>query len=611
MPSLSPISRPQKVRRFSTYDFEWVPGTLQMRLCGAYDDEDGYRAYKTVPDFLDGEMTSDSRGNWFYAHAGGLADMIFVLQELVKREGYEVKAAFSGSSAIIVNVKRGKNSWHFIDSYWLLRDKLRNIAKWIGMTKGNEDESEEFYASAPLSVLTEYNAMDCEILWKAIHNFQCEILRLGGQLQMTQASTAMQLFRRQFLHREIETSGSLNQTAKASYFGSRVEVFEREVWDAHYYDINSSFPYAMTQPCPGDLKRTEKGLPEWCGPGSGWLTMSDLEIEVPDTYLPPLPMKHDGRVFFPVGKWRGWFNNIDVQLLLEEGGRITKAHETMIFEPFTDLCDYALTLYDMRKKSTSDFEKIVLKLLMNSLYGKFAESVEKQALYLHPNKKFFDRWEEAFARGEKENLPRMLFPGAFLVTSIVPVTHAHVPISSHITALARRNLYKHLSKCEDVHYCDTDGFSTKEKELATSNELGGLKLEKILDHAVFAAPKVYQMDRRPGTFDPDKDDEHIVRAKGFSKMTTDRFRQLLDNEEIGVSRMIRIRELYRQGKTEAAEKVILKKLQREAIGKRSMYPDGNTRPWSVGEILDWKEGKEGVGGNFPKRGKAADIPLMS
>jgi hypothetical protein len=598
-------------RRFSTYDFEWVPKTMKIRVCGVYDDVDGYRAYTTVPEFLDAEMNSDSRGRWFYAHAGGLADMIFVLHELAKREGYEVKAAFSGSSAIIVNVKRGKNSWHFIDSFWLLRDKLRNIAKWVGMTKGNEEESEEFYATAPLSTLIEYNAVDCEILWKAIHAFQNEILRLGGQLQMTQASTAMQLFRRKFLHREIETNGALNMTARGSYFGSRVEVFQQQCEDASYYDINSSFPFAMTSPCPGDLKRTEKGLPAWCGPGSGWLTMSDLTVEVPDTYLPPLPLKHDGRVFFPVGKWRGWFNNIDVELLLSEGGRIREAHETMVFEPFTDLCDYALTLYDMRKKSTSDFEKIVLKLLMNSLYGKFAESTEKTALYLHPNKTFFDRWEQAFADGETEKLPKMLFPGAFLVTSVVPVTHAHVPISSHITALARRNLYKHLSKCSEIHYCDTDGFSTKDPDLQTGLDLGALKLEKRIAKATFAAPKVYEMERVPGSFDPEKEEGTITRAKGFSKMTPARFQALLDNEEIGISRMVRIRELYRAGKTEAAEKMIMKRLQHEGMGKRSMYPDGRTRPWSVDEVFAWKDGQSGVAGKFPKKGMTASIPLLA
>ena len=217
--SITPIVKPRSFRTYLTYDLEWIPskfqsdGTMPVRLVGVYDGN-RYRAYATIEAFLNGELTSKNRGKWFYAHAGGLADFQFLLEVLIKNPAYKIKASPSGSSLIIVHVTCGKNVWHFIDSLWLLKDKLRNIGKWIGMDKGNADESEEFFRDAPLNVLREYNEIDCIILYKAIALFEQVLYELGGMLKMTQASCAMELFRRRFLEREIETSEPLNDTAR-------------------------------------------------------------------------------------------------------------------------------------------------------------------------------------------------------------------------------------------------------------------------------------------------------------------------------------------------------------------------------------------------------------
>ena len=48
---------------------------------------------------------------------------------------WKIRASFSGSSAIIIHVAKGKNSWHFLDSYWLFRDALASIGKAIGIKR--------------------------------------------------------------------------------------------------------------------------------------------------------------------------------------------------------------------------------------------------------------------------------------------------------------------------------------------------------------------------------------------------------------------------------------------------------------------------------------------
>lgn len=580
--TLTIIDKPRCLRKYLVYDLEWVPGkfsldgTMDVRLAGVYDGNN-YRCYSSIESFLSNELTSKNRGKWFYAHAGGLADFQFVLETLIKNKGYRIKAATSGSSLIIVHVTRGKNSWHFIDSLWLLKDKLRNIGKWIGIHKGNEDESEEFYRDASIEELRKYNEIDCVILYKAISMFEDTLLQLGGQLKMTQASCAMELFRRRYLQRDIVTSPMVNLVAREAYFASRVEVLNRHCQDAWYYDVNSSFPYAMTFPIPGDMtEHRQRSMPDHYDEPF----LADVEITVPECMIPPVPTRLGGRLFFPTGTWRSWLTSVDIQLLEWMGGSVNRVYESVSFENRTDCRDFASELYTLRAKSEG-FMKIAVKFILNSLYGKFAESEVKSSIEINPKspKSRDEGWE-------------MLFPGCFVVEKIVPIPHMHVPISAHITAVARRTLFQYMSYSSEVHYCDTDGFSSADPLQSKDGVLGAIKLEKRISDGFFMTQKVYRLE---GTDDKGKDlstppDDDLkgaprgVKAKGFSRMSVDKFQRIIEGEEVSYSRMVRTRELLRRGQTRPVEREYKKRLRDNLIPKRHFYPDGHSRPWDVSEL---------------------------
>lgn len=545
-------------------------------------------------------MTSANRGVWFYAHAGGLADVQFVFEAILKKRGeYDITASFSGSSAIIVHCRRkgGKNVWHFVDSFWLFRDSLASIGRSIGRAKSGpkaldnatQADIKRWYAEAPESELIPYNENDCRILYEAIERFQHRILEAGSQLQMTIASNAMQLFRRQYLKQDIGTHKYVNEIGRKAYFASRVEVLQSRCEDANYLDINSSFPFAMTKPVPGELLRTSNRLPT----SDGKLYLADVEIEVPESFLPPLATRVDGRLFFPVGKWRSWLTGIDIELLLREGGKIHKTHEVLYFSPNADLRDYALDIYEKRKQSNDPFDRIVYKYLLNSLYGKFAERPEKEKLYVFPDVKTLNKWNEAYTREELDAM--MLMPGVYVEPVTVDIQHEHTPIAAYITARARQTLYDFMTHSEEgsVFYCDTDGFATLD-EFPTSKELGGLKLEKRHMTGMFAAPKMYRMDGEILQDDGSWKQGTLVKAKGFSLRKGDeaikRFEMLMEGMDIEVDRMSRLREeLSSAGRKtvmfKPRETVIKKRFRNELVTKRLHYPDGHTRPWHIEELL--------------------------
>lgn len=630
-------------------------GALQLRLAGYYDRQpeeggvgDGvelvprYLHFATVQDLLRHILTRDFRGNWFFSHAGGLADVQFVLDDVLaevrahasaaglaerssvtygpdgarrseERRGFDpqtgqewqVKASFSGSSAIIVHVIRGKNAWHFVDSYWLLRDSLASIGKAIGKKKGDDpralqwmserfgrevkdfealsrEERRIFYAEVPTDILVLYNQIDCEILWEAVAQFEQEIVDLGGQLQQTIASTAMGLFRRAFLKRDIFTSERLNQVAQEAYFASRVEVLSRNATNFRVYDVNSSFPHAMTFPLPGNLTEYRTDLPD--DGRDECIYLADATVEVPDMELPPLPFRKDNRVFFPTGRWRSWFTSTDLRLALREGVQLHAVHECYVFEPFWDFAEYAKKIYALRAEAKTDFRRLVLKYLLNSLYGKCAESVWKQEMLINPD--VVDR-----------TCMQMLQPGVWLAEKQATIAHRHVVVAAVITAIARRTLYDYARECyrqrKSVYYMDTDSLSTRARLPIDDKQLGALKLEKKLGWAEFVAPKVYRGEgfelMRDGTWKP----KRLTKAKGFSlgkgQEAWDKLDRVIAGDRVGIQRMTRLRELYRsvvQGQHETApfEVLVVKALTFEMLSKRFHYPDGETRPWTVREL---------------------------
>lgn len=614
--AIRPIQKKQKIRRFLTFDLEWSKGPEvfspsyhrtvsrpELRMVGVFDGFD-YRYYLTIRDFLNNELTRENAGRWFYAHAGGLADMTFVLEYLANVEGYQVEASFSGSSAIIVHVSKGKHKWTFVDSLWLIRAPLRKIGELLGFEKGDVSS----FDNATLEELIPYNERDCVLLWRAVSEFETRLLNLGGQLQMTQASCAMWLFRRQFLKGEIRTNESVNEKAREGYFASRVEPFKRTIKDGFYYDINSSFPHAMTFPVPGNLIRTGRKIPATWREDQD-IFLAKVVVKVGDSeYFPAAPKRYKGSVFFPTGVWEGWYTNLDLQLLEETGGSIVSVSEVLWFEARDDLAGYAETLYELRRKSTNDVDRMVYKLLLNSLYGKFAERSEKSSLVLHPTSPEqigFESWPRPWEMFEEGSPAEPLFPDAYIVTREADVPHCHVPISVHITSRARAALYRYMRSSEDFYYCDTDGFCTTKPDIPVSDQLGGLKMELEVKEGMFLRPKVYRIDDRVKakgfTLRPERTEitpsgkrlEQLPEAeqKEYNRIRSiERWTEIMNGHDIEMRRFGRIKETFQRATshgpelTYPTERTIKKGLRNVTRPKREWLENGDSRPWTVAEL---------------------------
>jgi hypothetical protein len=541
--------------------------------------------------------------------------MVFLLREIARLPpSFRARGVFSGSSAIMVQVRRENYYWTFIDSFWTMRAKLADIGEWLGLPKLDDKSTDDM---TPAELRT-YNERDCIILWQAMTRFQDAILDIGGELGITIAATALKTFLRRYMKHPIKNTNKINDYALNGYVASRVEPFRFSCETANYYDINSSFAYSMVGPCPGSMIGYSAGGSARIPDKGTWF--ADVQLRQCSEY-PAVPYRSpSGRIFFPNGRFRTTITSEDY---LAGGFEIEKVYSSVSFEERDDLRAYAEDFFRLRQ--VGGFEGKVYKFALTNLYGKFSEGEEKEALIVNP------------ASCDPDS--RMIAPSILVKAVRRRVPHRHVPISAMITARSRRLLLEHIrtaSKSGRVYYCDTDSIVC-DAFLATCRhgssrlhehcdvdgckELGGLKWEYVVDRGRFVAPKLYAIEKEGGG--------HEVKAKGFSravgllspiereKLPTTRvereaelkafvkervqagegervpldyetFIKLSQGYAAVIERMMRIPELVRAEGADYTPRqtIAAKALNQELIPKRRPLDDGGSIPWEVKEIWD-------------------------
>jgi len=163
-----------------------------------------------------------------------------------------------------------------------------------------------------------------------------------------------------------------------AYFGGRIEAFKLGTFHRVYvYDINSAYPYAITllPKTKGKhwvkVKRFIKGFGVWhikwkhlsASPGIGYF---------------PLRLR-DGSIKFPL-QGEGWYWEPEVSFALKSSDieiKIIEGYFLIDENEKTPLAKKISELYDARLKykKKNDLRHWIIKILLNSMYGKFAQKV--------------------------------------------------------------------------------------------------------------------------------------------------------------------------------------------------------------------------------------------
>ena len=362
------------------------------------------------------------------------------------------------------------------------------------------------------AAIDRYCIRDAEIALKYMQTLQDQLVELGSEVKDTLASTALTLFRRSYLDAEYMTPYAYrNDFARLGYYGGRVEPFVvGEVTDVRYYDFTSLYPSVMLDhdyPNPNTLEG-----PTW---GSGikdimeYEGLSEVEVEVPYMPYPPLPYRFGDKLYFPYGVFRGVYTHIELRYAIELGCKIKMVYQTLRSKDTVRPFDrYVRSLFTLRQalKQRGDCRELVIKIILNSLYGKFAQR-EDGPLYRVVTDEEYTRLGTPigsevliYNNSEYWKVP---------LESRGQAEYVIVPWAAYVSGYARIALHKAIMQSTgQIVYVDTDSIVTT-GTLPTGNGLGQLKLVETCRVFEAYAPKVYRYINDKG--------EDVYKAKGVPR----------------------------------------------------------------------------------------------
>ncbi|HJZ23918.1 MAG TPA: DNA polymerase [Candidatus Babeliales bacterium] len=354
-------------------------------------------------------------------------------------------------------------------------------------------EKPDFLGQIPTSdaewqYLIDYNKRDAEISKKFFEFLIVGFEGIGATVKNTIASTAMSLFRTKYLKETYQVlPKSWLLDILQGYYGGRTEVFKRgRAENLNYYDVNSLYPYSMMNdfPDPNHMRITKKNDYSYIKNYEG---MSHVDLFCPKMDIPLLPVRHEKKLIFPVGEFTGWYTHVELRKAIQLGYVIKKIHKTYYAKKTCRPFDhYVKDLYEKRKqyKKEGSIMEIVFKLLLNGLYGKFAQhfmDVDDLQYIDIPLDKLM-QYKHIDRIGDFFRLKKDMEPSAF-----------SQPLwSAYVTAYGRLILYDYIIK-HDAYYCDTDSIITKDV-IEEGKELGQMKLEYHIKECYLMRPKMYYMD---------------------------------------------------------------------------------------------------------------------
>lgn len=441
---------------------------------------------------------------YMFAHNWAFDAPVLDAFNILPERGWRLTGSIIQSPPVILKWRRGPHTIQMVDTLNIWRMPLKKLGKAIGLPKLTMPEygaSEDDWNA--------YGKRDVEIIMRACQQWWAFLIAndLGG-FASTLAAQAFRTFRHRFMAEDIliDDNEHALQLARDALHGGRTECFYIGTCKqtVHKLDINSQYPAimrreAMPAKLIGHYRNVQyEELVQW---STKYCVIANVHLA---TDQPAYAVVHDKRLIFPIGEFVTPLCTPEIAHAIQHG-HIKKVFDVSVYEPkvlFRDYVDWMHAYRQRCRAAGNDVDAINAKLLMNSLYGKFAQ---KGLIY----KKVDDTddmsikvWMEVDAdTGDVYNLRQY----AGIIEQLECETEArdsHPAIAAHITAHARMQLWGLIQRAGrgNVVYCDTDSVWVNEtgmghlKYFLHDSELGKLKVEGVHSDVIIHGPKDYLID---------------------------------------------------------------------------------------------------------------------
>lgn len=415
-----------------------------------------------------------------------------------------------------------KDRGYFLDSRKIFPMTLKELGETIGVPKTDMPEALKEgreMSFSEFAMMSQYCENDAIILMKAIKKLKDDLRSLGfkpmrffsaGQIAV---SCYINYLKKRNLWWKLGYNKKIHQTQyyneiRTAFRGARCQAFRTGKFkNIAYIDVNALYPYIMSTMNFPNLKN-EYHLDDVTKDDLMYYNSDpcfvDCTMEVPAIRIGYLPIRYERGIHFPNCKGLKMSSIWTLNEVIEAeklGYKIRKIRKLIIFPRMKNLFkDYMEMLYNY-KMTVNRSEQMLVKLLMNSLFGKFGQKPYKQ------DARFIDRADLLML---ETMYPGYKFAGIYKSKYVITKEFEKLSyfvnptIPALVTADARDYIYKFLRLIggDDLLYTDTDSIIMKNFEkykhlFNISRNLGEWKIVHDNAEISIKGDKVYMINDKP------------------------------------------------------------------------------------------------------------------
>jgi hypothetical protein len=423
----------------------------------------------------------------------------------LSRWGWGEPFIFDRGLSYILSIRRGKQRIRVLSVTNFWQASARALGAMLGLPKYDID-----FERCSDEELAIYCFRDTEIAVEAVARWYATVARLDlGLAASSLAGQAYNCYRHRYMRRKIlaHQDAEVRALEASGYYGGRCECWRLGAQREGPYvalDINSLYPYVMSShPMPAVCT-------DYLEPCS-LVDLADVlrehgaiaEVEL-DTPLPIYPLRLEGKLLFPTGRFVTVLCTGSLQEALRRG-HLLAVRRAACYRMEDLFSEYVRDFYLLRLEAQAEgrgVEAKAAKLLLNSLYGKFAcrEQVIEDLGDAPPGEYTRETYYDMPTRTWSTEYS--LFGARFAVRGYRYLRQAVVAIPAHVTDWGRMELWRIIEEVglDRMIYCDTDSVIIRSSDLPRlegrieDRRLGALKVEGEYKQLTIYGPKDYRAD---------------------------------------------------------------------------------------------------------------------
>lgn len=416
------------------------------------------------------------------------------------RRGWELESHNLGTRSTWLVWRNSGRSLVVADSTAVFGTTLAQMGKWFGMEKPTLPDD-----MASTEAWAERCRVDTHILKRAVLSY-LEWLETAdmGNWQMTGAGQSYAAFRHRFLTDRMEVhdhAGALAAERRALWCG-RTEALWHGVSKhgvLYEYDFHCSYArLAASHPVPirfvGEMPKGYDWQGRMARPDVAFLAQVTVECETP-----LVPTERDGRIIWPVGRFRTTLWDPEINALIRAGATI-HVETGWLYRAAPALAGWAAWILDSLAaddQTVPAWQKHVLKAWSRALIGRFAMTYTDWEPFGALRRPDAVRWTSVDAKtGETADMIQV-GNKVWREEGKRDWTHSMPMITGYIQSLARVQLWDIVTQLGPgvVRYLDTDSVMVDARDIGTAQQrvldswAPALRLKHVWDGYAIHGPR--------------------------------------------------------------------------------------------------------------------------